>query len=172
MRIANGRNNVLEKVQELNANNEYDYLVMLDMDNITESGKFVDSIDSCFTDLNWDVLTGNQSDAYYDKWAIRKKGLLDWDCWVEAKKAMSAGMSQSEAHSKYIHVFDKFDTGQRLEVDSAFGGIAIYKISSIGDCKYVGSYEDGTELCEHVPFHKCIKDNGGKIYINGDFYTD
>lgn len=172
MRIANGRNNVLEKAQELNANNTYDYLIMLDMDDITVNGKFVDSIDSCFNDLDWDVLTGNQSDRYYDKWALRKKGLLDYDCWIEANKAMAAGMSTQEAHNKYIHVFDKFDTGQRLDVDSAFGGIAIYKLSSIGDCKYIGSYEDGTELCEHVPFHQCIKENGGKIYINTDFLTN
>ena len=81
-------------------------------------------------------------------------------------------MSESEADNKYIHVFDKFDTGQRLEVDSAFGGIAIYKVSIIGDCKYIGSYDDGTELCEHVPFHQCIKENGGKIYINTDFLTN
>lgn len=172
MRIANGRNNVLAKAQELNANNEYDYLIILDMDDITVNGKFIDSIESCFNDLDWDVLTGNQSDRYYDKWAIRMNGVLDWDCWVEANKAIKNGMSESEAYSKYINVFDKFDTGQRLEVDSAFGGIGIYKLSSIGDCKYVGSYEDGTELCEHVPFHKCIKENGGKIYINTDLLTN
>ena len=172
VRISNGRNKLLEKVKELNVNNKYQYFIMLDMDNVNNTGKFVDTIDTCFTDLNWDVLTANQSDAYYDMWALRKKGLLDWDCWKEHKKAVANGMDHGESMKKYIYVMDKFETGQRIDVDSAFSGIAIYKISSIGDCVYNGKHDDGDELCEHVPFHKCIKANGGSIYINTDFLTN
>jgi len=175
MRIANGRNKILDKVREINKNDSYDFLVMIDLDNVNSSGKFVDSIETCFEYMNWDVLTGNQSDKYYDIWAFRKKGLLDWDCWREYYRATNNGMSDSDAKDKYIYgIFNKFEPSGFIEVDSAFSGIAIYKLKSIPNyCNYKGNYdEDNTEQCEHVSFHKCIKDNGGKIFINTKFLTN
>ena len=170
-RIAYGRNKILNKVKELNS---YDYLIMIDLDDIVISGKFVESINSCFEDSNWDVLTGNQSDKYYDIWAFRKIGLLNWDCWKEHKKAVANGMSESESSHKYITgIINKFEPNGYIEVESAFGGIAIYRLKTLPDeCKYKGDYDDGTELCEHVPFHECIKKNGGKIFINTKFLTN
>ena len=171
-RIAYGRNQVLNKVRELNS---YDFLIMLDLDDVNESGKFVKTIDSCFTNNDWDVLTGNQTDKYYDIWAFRKTGLLDWDCWREYSKATKNGMSDSEAKHKYVYgVITIFEPGQLIEVDSAFSGIAIYRLKSLPEqCNYKGYYDDdGSELCEHVPFHQCIKKNGGKIFINTNFLTN
>jgi len=85
MRLAHGRNKILEKAKELNKNGEYTYLIMLDMDDVNSSGTFVDSIESCFKYNydDWDVLTGNQKDKYYDIWALRKSGYIDYDCWGE-----------------------------------------------------------------------------------------
>jgi len=170
-RIAHGRNKILEKVRELNS---YDYLIMIDLDDVNQSGKFVETIDSCFLHNDWDVLTGNQSDKYYDIWAFRKAGLLDWDCWKENGKAIARGMSTSEANHKYVYgIIDKFEPNQYIEVESAFGGIAIYRLETLPDeCKYKGEYDDGSELCEHVPFHECIKNNGGKIFLNTNFLTN
>lgn len=51
VRLANGRNKILEKCRELNKNNYYNYLIMLDMDDVNDNGKFVNSIESCFTPL-------------------------------------------------------------------------------------------------------------------------
>lgn len=175
MRISNGRNKILDKVREVNKNNEYDFLVMMDLDDVNSSGKFVDSIESCFNNMDWDVLTGNQSDKYYDIWAFRKKDLLDYDCWREYSKATRNGMSDKEAKDKYVNgVIDKFEpSNEFIEVDSAFSGIAIYKLNSkVLNCKYDGKYDDGSEICEHVPFHECIKKNGGKIFLNTNFLTN
>ena len=174
VRLSNGRNKILNKVKEINKNNIYNFLIMLDLDDVNSSGKFINTIDSCFKTDNWDVLTGNQSDTYYDIWAFRKKGLLDWDCWKEYRKAVASGMDSDEAKQKYVFgILDVFDKDQLIEVDSAFSGIAIYNLRTISDqCKYHGLHEDGDELCEHVPFHKCIKENGGKIFINTNFLTN
>lgn len=172
-RIAHGRNKILDKVREIY--NEYDFLVMLDLDDVNSSGKFVDSIDSCFKNMDWDVLTGNQSDKYYDIWAFRKKGLLEFDCWKEYSKATKNGMSDEEAKQKYVYgTLDKFIPSEKfIEVDSAFSGIAIYKLNSkVLNCNYIGEYEDGSELCEHVSFHQCIKKNSGKIFLNTQFLTN
>lgn len=170
MRLANGRNKVLEKVKQLNSErNYYSYLIVLDMDDINNSGTFVDSIDSCFTPLNdWDVLTGNQTGRYYDIWALRKPGVIDYDFMRERKTADFRKHAEIEHLLGHTH----FEKNGLLEVDSAFGGIAIYKISALKGCKYVGEYDDdGSENCEHVEFHKCIKSKGGKIFINTEFYT-
>ena len=58
-------------------------------------------------------------------------------------------------------------SAELIEVDSAFGGLAIYRKSDIPqDASYVGVDENGDEVCEHVSFHFSIKKNKGKIFIN------
>ena len=170
MRIANGRNKILQKVRELNVNNLYNYLVVLDLDDVNISGNFINTIDTCFEYSNWDVLTGNQREQYYDLWALRKKYDMDYDCW------RMVTLNYHIPNAQQIFIFDKlkkYEPGELLEVDSAFSGIAIYKLSSIPDhCNYVGQYEDGGELCEHVEFNRCIKNSGKSIYINTSFLTD
>jgi len=172
VRLTNGRNKILEKMYEINKNNYYDFLIMLDMDDRTQSGKFVESIESCFeTNMSkWDVLTGNQSGNMYDLWALRQKNGLDYDCWLEYHKHSNT----PNAHYKYVDRHNIHHTpGQLLEVDSAFGGIAIYRLATMPkQCRYNGLHETGEEKCEHVDFHACIKDNGGNIYINTSFLTD
>lgn len=171
MRISNGRNKILDKIKEINNNNYYTYMIMLDLDDVNDSGKFVTSIETCFKyDVSsWDILTGNQNGYYYDLWALRNDD-MDYDCWQTYYS-----MPQTDENA-YAYIWGKYKVylpNQILEVDSAFGGIAIYKLASIPDnCRYVGHYPQGGEQCEHVQFNKCIKDNGGKIYINTDFLTN
>jgi hypothetical protein len=170
MRIANGRNKILEKIRELNNKNYYDYLIMLDMDDINYSGTFIESIKTCFEYDNWDILTGNQSNTYYDLWALRKKDDMEYDCW----RMVNKNASNPDAHNIYVQSkYKNYEPNSLLEVDSAFGGIAIYKLSSIpNNCNYIGEYEDGSEYCEHVEFHRCIKNSGKNIYINTRFLTN
>lgn len=47
-------------------------------------------------------------------------------------------------------------------VDSAFGGLGIYKRNKLKECRYHSIKGD----CEHIEFHKCLKQNGGKMYMN------
>jgi len=161
-RIERGRNLILDKVRKMNKDNYYQYLIILDFDNANSEGSFVNSIDSCFVKDDWDVLTGNQIGRYYDTWALRNDD-VNYDCWKET----------SDTKPICFNINLKYPQKQWKEVDSAFGGIAIYKLSSIPNhCRYVGEFEDGTEKCEHIEFNKCIKQNGGKIFINGDFLND
>lgn len=164
IRLANGRNKILNKVRELNINNDYEYLIMIDLDDVNYSGRFINTLDTCFEYSQWDVLTGNQSDIYYDLWALRKKNDMEQDCCY-----FNNGLLYVKNNTK----FTKYNPGELLEVDSAFGGIAIYKIKSIpSTCLYVGKYKDGSQKCEHVDFNVCIKKNGGNIYINTSFLTN
>jgi hypothetical protein len=179
MRIANGRNQILDKIKEINENQYYNYMIVVDMDDINDSGTFVDTIDTCFKyDPNqWDVLTGNQTTNYYDLWALRKKGIIEGDFWGEVNKIEEEDKKKEYTDTLFPTVFEK---NYLTDMDSAFGGIAIYKLSSIPEnCRYVGfhnennkqGYPADSEQCEHVEFNECIKKNGGKLYINTEFFT-
>ena len=160
-RLANGRQKVLDKAKELNKNNEYDFYIVVDLDERMETGSYVDTIETCFINENWDVLCGNQLDEYYDIWTIRRKGEFDYDF-----------LNEPDKHKNFSGRL-KYDPGMLLEVDAAFGGIAIYRMKSLDDeCKYTGDWGDGREQCEHVPFTKCLKSKGNKIYINTSFLTN
>jgi len=173
IRLENGRNKVLDKMREINKNGYYDYFIILDMDDINSSGKFVDTIETCFEYKNWDVLTANQTGIYYDLWALRKKNDMEYDCHFKISHRPH-NESHKEAHYKYIDSkLKNYPQSGLLEVDSAFGGAGIYKIKSIpSKCRYVGKYESGWEKCEHVDFNECIKKNGGRIFINTRFLTN
>jgi hypothetical protein len=74
---------------------------------------------------------------------------------------------------KYVYPNINFGNKLLIPVKSAFGGTALYKLSSIPSyCKYNGTHPTGEEKCEHVDFHKCIGNAGGKIYINTKFIND
>jgi len=169
VRLARGRNMIVDEVRNININNKYDYLIMLDLDDVNKDGTFVETIETNFNYDDWDVMCGNQKDKYYDMWALRKKDIFNFDMWKQ--------INTTGDYQKYYNLRDNFvetlSKTELTEVDSAFGGIAIYKLSSIPkECKYDGLHKNGMERCEHVTFNKCIKQNGGKIYINPYFLND
>tara|TARA_B100000780_G_C20743242_1_gene295259 strand:- start:138 stop:554 length:417 start_codon:yes stop_codon:yes gene_type:complete len=53
-----------------------------------------------------------------------------------------------------------------IEVESSFGGLAIYKKKCFYKNEYVGLYNNGEEICEHVPFNQKLRNNGLKLFIN------
>ena len=64
--------------------------------------------------------------------------------------------------------------GELVTVDSAFMMLAIYKLSSIRNCRYSGMEQHSglfgfggqSVTCEHVPFHQCIREkNQGRVRI-------
>jgi len=169
VRIAHGRNRILDTIRALNARSYYDYMIAVDMDDRNQTGSYVKTMDTCFQydTGSWDVMTANQRGKYYDIWALRKKHDMDGD---------------------YIYRPDlernrNYPVGGLLAVDSAFGGVGIYKLSAIrsgATCRYIGVYEannpDGippdTEKCEHVDFNQCLRRQGGTIFINTEWLTD
>ena len=58
------------------------------------------------------------------------------------------------------------ENSEWIEVDSAFGGLAIYKRDAIFGQFYIGINSTGSETCEHVSFHKELRSLGKKIFIN------
>ena len=52
-----------------------------------------------------------------------------------------------------------------IEVNSAFGGLAIYRKNLFEDVAYEGTSDNGEEICEHVPLHRSMRSKGARLYI-------
>jgi len=169
-RIAYCRNQYLQEINNNSIYRNVDYVIVADIDgmnNLLTS----DALQSCWIRSDWDVCTANQAGSYYDIWALRHKDWCPGDCWNEFNFLQDHGLSYKESLFSAIH--SRMITIPRnmswIEVDSAFGGLAVYKKKYLENIEYIGLDKSGNEVCEHVHLHKEIKKLGGKIYINPKF---
>ncbi|CAF1407962.1 unnamed protein product [Rotaria sordida] len=153
-RIAFCRNELLEKARQLKS----DYMLVLDIDII---GNNVNSFLSNFEyDTNdWSVMTANAFGQYYDIWALRtlSETILNYDVWHRIWSMRSTGSYCNDSLLKNIlNIHQKPFPIERdlLEVRSAFGGAGLYKMDSTKNCYYSGAHG----ICEHVPFHLCMRE--------------
>lgn len=166
-RIAHCRNTYLHEIKNNSIYQNVGYVVVADLDD-TNSLLTEDGLLSCWEHSGWDVCTANQRGPYYDIWALRHPFWSPNDCWIEHKFLMQYSKRPNEL--LYSCVFSKMidipPDADWIEVDSAFGGLAIYKKSAMSHGEYIGLYDNGMEICEHVPFHTGIRNSGGRIFIN------
>lgn len=165
-RIAHCRNRYLE---ELRTNERYasaDYVMVADLDGVNNDLR-LDAVETCWkSPPPWDVVTANQRDAYYDIWALRHPDWCPNDCHDQYTRlraifghpralaiAIHSRMARLDAHAEWI------------EVDSAFGGLAIYRREALLAGNYSG-VQDGQRVCEHVPLHAQLRARGFRIFIN------
>jgi len=171
-RIAHCRNTILEYIISNYA--DFDYMLMLDLDDIMSSGMLTNTIHSCFLYKceQWDAMFANCSNEYYDIYALRKKNYLTSCCWNNVNVAKQNGMPHRIAYNEYIqkYIINYPIDKKLIPVISAFGGAGLYKIKSIihSNCKYLGVEEKhlDRQICEHVSFNNTLIENGFKIYIN------
>jgi len=166
-RISYCRNYYAEQIRSNEIFSNIDYVIVADLDGlntlVTE-----DAVESCWECNDWDVCAANQTGPYYDIWALRHKAWCAEDCWAQYKFLNKYTLDfdrniQTSVYSKMITIPRD---SEWIEVDSAFGGFAIYQKSAFKFCEYVGIDEAGEEFCEHTHFHKILKNNGARIFIN------
>jgi hypothetical protein len=111
---------------------------------------------------NWDAEYANQSYRYYDIWALRNDQ-IDFDCFDALHKQRR---SRAEAIDKFQYHIPR--NSGFLPVKSAFGGMGIYKVTSLDrNCRYIGKINNNnTEICEHVPFNLYLSGKGCKLFID------
>lgn len=167
-RIAYCRNKYVEEINNNLNYKDLDYVFVSDFDG---TNKLIneEAILSCFlSPINWDACTANQKGPYYDIWALRHSILGPNDCYEEYSFYRSCGLS--EERSKNLAIYSKMITISQssdwIEVDSAFGGLGIYKKSLFVENEYRGLSCQGDEICEHVYFHRLLRSKGANIYIN------
>ena len=181
------RNSYIECIRTYKNLRDYDLVVMVDMDNVgawpIDLKEFSKALEFLMADKKRAAVFANQIGTYYDVWALRHKELCPSDAWEEVMdyKNKNPQVSDEEAFNqtfkKRIHSIPP--TKDPIAVDSAFGGLGIYRMNYIlkNPNPYLGykvksiPSTDGTfkisrrQYCEHVHFHEGIRSLGGELYI-------
>lgn len=183
-RIRFCRNKYVKYIRSLYDENSLDYVLVADMDGIN-SALSKSAIDSCFTEDNWDALFSNQLFGISDLLALRASNWLEEDYLIELKRSRVnlGNMPESRNIFKRLVQYLRYDKTRKniiydrmrclgisrnfIPVNSAFGGIGIYK----SWCFFRANYNnDGhPHECEHVSFHRNLQAKGARMYINPRF---
>lgn len=148
-----------------------DYLFVSDMDGVNSllSAETIDHVTTELLGRPGDAATANQLYRYYDIWALRHRTWSPNDCWASFQQLKQIA-GEVAAHKlcnedRMIHL--KADS-HPIEVESSFGGGAIYSVSKLRGCRYNGLFEN-QEVCEHVSFSADYRRNGGRLYVFPSF---
>ena len=119
------------------------------------------------------ALFANRTRCYYDVWALRHAERSPDDCWARVRQR-PRWMPEFVAVYLFVRMRQKpWPPGARfIEVESAFGGLGLYRLALIEGCRYRGLDGEGREVCEHVAFHRQIRAKGLKLAIDTAMYTD
>ncbi len=167
-RISYCRNRYLQELKENIVYKNINYVVIADLDGVNNLIS-EEAINSCWEFEDWDVCTSNQKGLYYDIYALRHPILnpVDWHkIYLFYTREMGIGSIEAKNMALYSKMFQLSPTTKPLLVESAFGGLAIYKKETLTNVEYIGLDDMGKEICEHVTLHKQITENGYKIFIN------
>lgn len=143
-----------EEVQRYVRNNyaDWDYVILYDFDLGNKFSK-KGLITTFGHKFKWDAMFGNsifykKGWSYYDVWALR---------WQN---------SYAPLWSRDVNPMKWWIGDDPIAVYSAFGGLGVYRM-----IPYLHGRYDGSD-CEHVPFHKHMRDNGfGELYLNPNQVT-
>lgn len=166
-RLAYARNCVIDEVRN---NLEYaniDFIAMADLDGINRDITS-EKIERCWSLKDpWDVITANQPDRYYDIWTLRHPDWSPGDCLTQ-RSTLEKIMGKDAANNLAVKAkqVSLDPSWGMIEVDSAFGGLGIYKKEAFISGRYIGLDARGNEVSDHISFHKDLKNEGYRIYIN------
>lgn len=166
--LAEARNRYVEEVAQNPEFQSIGHIVVSDFNNLNRKLTRT-AVDSCFTVENdWDVCCANQSGPYYDIWALRHPLWSPNDCWEAHGFFRKYTLIPETAlfksvNSRMIRIKPR---SEWIEVDSAFGGLAVYKRATFVKGVYEGITTTNQPICEHVPFNLSLKAQGAKIFIN------
>jgi len=162
------RNAYLTYLREDSLLSKYQYIVVADFNNLNNK---LDkrAVDSCWSNGSWDVVTANQSGRYYDIWALRHPIWSPNDCWeaLDFYRKYIKFPEEALSYALRTRSIRIPKNAEWIEVDSAFGGLAIYKSELFdSNASYSGLTPEGKEVCEHVSFNRQINELKAKIYVN------
>lgn len=162
--LANHRNICLNYVNKNFINN--DFVIVMDMDF------YQFSIDGIMNSFGWlskncaDALMGNSFEYKYTIVSPQNQILWNYDCWAYRGSWWDDLQKYSDAYKfdpmMWFGFWQPPIGSQPIRVNSAFGGIGIYKNTDYISAKYEG-YD-----CEHVCFHKNLynKNPNYRLCIN------
>jgi len=187
--IANARNSILNYIKNDKDNINYEYFIMMDVDDVSDKKINIDILYKYLIRDDWDSLSFNRED-YYDIWALSIKPYVV-SCWHWADKQINSLFVVDMMKDYISKKLKELNSEDLLECYSAFNGFAIYRKD-----KFINSYYSNNifkslylidndlikenikiinqtikinllEDCEHRFFHlNAIKKYGAKIKIS------
>jgi glycosyltransferase involved in cell wall biosynthesis len=187
-RLAFVRNALLDYVHGHTEYHTYEYLLAVDMDGTLDNFDPA-SLDNAFQPSipNWDALFANNDGPYYDIWALRNSATGPaFDCWdMYRHLILQLGLTPQQAKPACITQFQRRipRTAAPIPVESAFGGLGLYRLAATVGCRYDGltrfcsaaavgiphNKQIGCRMdtCEHVAFHEAMRTrHGAKLFIH------
>lgn len=168
-RIAAARNLYMSAVRDPRYS-DCDDIVMLDFDDVNakpiDPAAFSDARRWLWDEPNRRAVFANSWLFYYDIWALRHPTWSPDDCWAKVRSA-EARMTREEAVRRHVakRQIPIAPKTSPILVDSAFGGLGIYRREATLHAAYVGLTADGEETCEHVAFNAAVKGDDGELAI-------
>jgi hypothetical protein len=163
-RLAFCRNIYVKEIRDNKLYKYIDFIAIVDFD-IKNNRLNLKVVKKLISGDGWDAIFANQTGFYYDIYALRKKGWVENDCFVEYKKL---SMSTSPQDAKELAVWSKMKKIRKnsplIPVDSAFGGLGIYRKNVFMNFDYSLPHQQVHES-EHVSLHKKITDSNGLLFI-------
>lgn len=167
-RIAAARNAALEAIGREAAAS--DHLVVADLDDVLarpiETDGFRQAVGFLSGDASRAGVFANALPRYYDIWALRHDRWCPDDCW---QPIWGRPADESFETAKFREVFSRQivlpPDQPPVAVRSAFGGLAVYRLSAALAARYAGLDAQGREASEHVAFNAAIRAAGGTLHI-------
>ena len=177
--IAKGRNACLETIRQ--KYNDSEYFIMMDCDDVCSGDVNQRMLLYYLARSDWDALSFNHPNGYYDVWALSKDHLVI---------GCSNFFNGEKVYMNYItNIIKKTPKNQLVPCFSAFNGFSIYRTEKFLNCSYNGEFEldyipenyiqrnilytgkiiskNVKEDCEHRKFHfQAIRENSARIRIS------
>ena len=148
-----------------------DYVCVCDLDGVVRNpfdmGGFLSNFEF---ESAWDAIFPVNSGMYYDIWALRHSSICPFD-YERAMNLVPPSLGAHNALNLYLYQRQNLNFSALeswLRVESAFGGMGLYKAAALDFCNYYG-FERGYQICEHTVLHENMRALGAALYINPRF---
>lgn len=165
-RLKHCRNVYLEQIRNNPIYRDCDLVVVADLDGINTAITQDRFRLALGTKVEWDVLAANQSGPYYDILALRHP-FWSPNSFIQEMKWFDPFLGKRAAwrHSLGDRMIRISPSHPPIEVDSAFGGLCIYKRWILEKFDYSNDSPTAVAETDHVILNRKAKADGAKIYI-------
>jgi hypothetical protein len=157
-------------VREIRENPLYkscDLVVVADLDGINTKIDFSKFQLALNSSLKWDAFSANQRGRYYDILALRHP-MWSPNNWATQAEWLTPflGARAARRHSMADRMIKIPSTLPPVAVESAFGGLCIYRKWVFDKCDYSEDTPESADEIDHVTLNRKMRANGGNIFIH------